>query len=135
MQVLQDDKNKRGEIKLTGTFATNHTIQGGYLNNAREVSNTSGIFDLIADPNSLITRSLPNSYYYTNYRGVLGGGILRRRPVLAARLRVQGRRLDATTDIIESPFFSPAVGVVYNSPYFDAPATRSSATTGRSPRR
>ena len=32
---IQDDKNKRGEIKLTGTVAQNHTIQGGYLNNPR----------------------------------------------------------------------------------------------------
>src|SRR5262249_28732161 len=74
--VPSNDLNKRGEIKITGTIAQNHNIQGGYLNNAREVTNTSGVFTLIADPASLITRSLPNSYYYTNYRGVLKNNIL-----------------------------------------------------------
>ena len=120
VQVLQDDENKRGEIKLTGTFAANHTIQGAYLNNSREVSNTSGIFDLIADPNSLITRSLPNSYYYTNYRGILGGGKLLEGQYSQRAFEFKGEGIDATTDITKSPFYSPAVNVVYNSPYFCA---------------
>src|SRR5258708_3767359 len=62
VQVIQNDKNKRGEVKLTATVAPNHTIQGGYLNNARTVTNTSGIFTLLADPRSLITRTLPNPH-------------------------------------------------------------------------
>ena len=120
VQVLQDDKNKRGELKLTGTFLTNHTIQGGYLNNAREISNTSGIESLIADERSLITRKLPNNYYYTNYRGVLGGGMLLEGQYSQRHFEFQGDGIDASTNIQDSPFFSPAVGVVYNSPYFCA---------------
>src|SRR4051812_23183352 len=64
VQVVQNDNNKRGEIKLTGTVAANQTIQGGYLNNARTTSNTSGLFSLVGDPHSLITRTLPNAYYF-----------------------------------------------------------------------
>src|SRR5205807_2807419 len=43
VQVIQNDKNKRGEMKLTATVAPNQTVQGGYLNNARTVTNTSGL--------------------------------------------------------------------------------------------
>jgi len=120
VQVLQDDLNKRGELKLTGTVATNHTIQGGYLNNSREVSNTSGLFSLVGDPASLITRSLPNSYYFTNYRGVLGGGMLVEGQYSQRHFEFKGDGIDATTNIQQSPFYSPALNVIYNSPYFCA---------------
>jgi hypothetical protein len=120
VQVVQDDKNKRGELKLTGTIAANHTIQGGYLNNSREVSNTSGLFSLVADPRSLITRSLPNNYYYTNYRGVLGGGMLLEGQYSQRHFEFKGDGIDTSTNIQDSPFYSPAVGVVYNAPYFCA---------------
>jgi outer membrane receptor protein involved in Fe transport len=118
-QVIQNDKNKRGEIKLTGTVKTNHTIQGGYVNNARTVSNASGIFSLIADPASLITRTLPNAYYYTNYRGVLGGGTLIEAQYSQRHFEFQGDG-GTSTAIGDSPFYSPALNVIYHAPYFSA---------------
>ena len=118
-QVVQDDLNKRGEIKLTGTIATNHTLQGGYFNNSRKVSNTSGIFSLVADPDSLVTRSLPNAYYYTNYRGVLGSGALIEAQYSQRHFEFQGDGGTSST-ITDSPFFSPSLGVVYHAPYFSA---------------
>jgi Carboxypeptidase regulatory-like domain/TonB-dependent Receptor Plug Domain len=120
IQVNQDDTNKRGELKLTGTIAQNHTIQGGYLNNARTVSNTSGILSLIADPRSLITRSLPNSYYYTNYKGVFGSGTLVEGQYSQRHFEFQGDGLQASTNILDSPFFSNSLGLIYNAPYFCA---------------
>jgi hypothetical protein len=120
VQVVQKDDNKRGELKLTGTIATNHTIQGGYLNNARTTSNTSGIFSLIGDPRSLITRSLPNAYYFTNYRGVVGSGTLVEAQYSQRHFEFQNDGIPATDDITASPFFSPSLGVVFNSPYFCA---------------
>ena len=120
VQVVQNDKNKRGEIKLTGTVASNHTIQGGYLNNARTVSNTSGIFSLIADPASLITRSLPNSYYYTNYRGVFGGGMLAEAQYSQRKFKFQNDGIPASTNILDSPIFSNEFSLVFHSPYFCA---------------
>ena len=118
--MLQADKNKRGELKLTGTVLRNHTIQGAYLNNSREVSNTSGIFDLIGDPASLITRTLPNSYYYTNYHGVLGGGTLLEGQYSQRHFEFKGDGSPASTNITDSPFYSPAVNAVYHRPYFCA---------------
>jgi hypothetical protein len=120
VQVIQNDLNKRGEIKLTGTIAQNHTIQGGYTNNARTVSNTSGLLSLIADPNSLITRSLPNAYYYTNYHGIFGGGTLVEAQYSQRHFEFQGDGLPASTNILDSPFFSNAFGLVYHAPYFCA---------------
>ena len=119
VQVIQDDKNKRGEVKLTATVAPNHTIQGGYLNNARTVSNTSGLSSLIADPQSLITRSLPNSYYYTNYKGVIGNGMLVEAQYSQRRFEFQGEG-GTSTNILDSPFFSNSFGLVFHAPYFSA---------------
>jgi len=120
VQVIQNDNNKRGELKLTGTIARNHTIQGGYLNNARTTSNTSGIFSLIVDPNSLVTRSLPNSYYFTNYRGVFGSGMLAEAQYSQRHFEFQGDGLPTSTNILDSAFYSPAVNGIYNKPYFSA---------------
>jgi hypothetical protein len=120
VQVISNNNNKRGEIKLTGTLAQNHTIQGGYLNNATTVTNTSGIFSLIADPNALITRSLPNSYYYTNYRGVFGSGMLAEAQYSQRHFEFQNDGLPASTNILDSAFYSPALNVLYSKPYFCA---------------
>jgi hypothetical protein len=117
--VSQDDLNKRGEIKLTGTVAQNHTIQGGYLNNARSVTNTSGIpISAIIDTNSLITRSLPNWYYYTNYRGVLKSNLLAEAQYSERRFRFSGDG-GTSTNIVDSPFITQSTGLFYNAPYFD----------------
>jgi len=118
-QVVQADNNKRGEIKLTGTLAANQTLQGGYFNNARTVSNTSGLFSLVADPDSLITRTLPNAYYYTNYRSVLGTATLIEAQYSQRHFEFRGDG-GTSTAIADSPFFSPSLGVVYHAPYFSA---------------
>lgn len=120
VQVIQADTNKRGELKLTGTVKRNHTIQGGYLNNAREVTDTSGIFSLVGDPRSLITRSLPNEYYFTNYHGILGGGTLLEGQYSQRHFEFKGDGGPASTNILDSPFFSNSLGLVYNAPYFCA---------------
>jgi len=120
VQVISNDNNKRGELKLTGTFAQNHTIQGGYLNNARTTSNTSGILSLIADPRALVTRTLPNSYYYTNYRGVLGAGTLVEAQFSQRHFEFQNDGLPGSTNILDSAFYAPSLNVLYSAPYFCA---------------
>jgi hypothetical protein len=119
VQVIQNDKNKRGEVKLTATVAPSQTIQGGYLNNARTVTNTSGIFSLIADPHGLISRSLPNAYYYTNYKGVVGNGLLIEAQYSQRNFEFQGDG-GTSTNIVDSPFFSNSLGLEFNAPYFAA---------------
>lgn len=118
-QVLQDDKNKRGEIKFTGTLAQNQTLQGGYFNNARTVSNTSGILSLVADPDSLVTRSLPNEYGYANYRGVIGNGTLVEAQYSQRHFEFKGDG-GTSTAIADSPFYAFSLGVIYHAPYFSA---------------
>jgi outer membrane receptor protein involved in Fe transport len=119
VQVVQNDTNKRGEIKLTGTVAQNHTIQGGFMDNARTVTNTSGIVSLVADPHSLITRSLPNWYYYTNYKGVIGNGLLIEGQYSQRHFEFSGDG-GTSTAITDSPMFSNSLGLIYNAPYFCA---------------
>ena len=48
--VTQKDDNKRGELKFTGAINASHQLQGGYVNNPTTVSNDSGLFDLVIDP-------------------------------------------------------------------------------------
>jgi hypothetical protein len=116
-QVTQDDKNKRGEIKMTGSVAAGHTIQGGYLNNPRTVTNSSGAFGLVIDPRALSTISTPNRYYHGSYRGVLRNDLL-------VEAQLSGRRNELLgggtgSDITDSPFVGPGFSSIYNAPYFD----------------
>jgi hypothetical protein len=117
--ITQKDETKRGEVKLTGSVGASHSIQGGYLNNSRTVSPTSGIFDLIADPNSLTTQDYPNWYVFGNYRAVLKNTILAEAQLSERRFEFAGGG-GTSTSIVDSPFYSPALGVIYNAPYFDA---------------
>src|SRR5438105_9927344 len=71
----QTDENKRGEGKLTGTVAPNHTIQGGYLNN-NTVNQSRPTFGFSIDPFTVGNRTLPNWFYFTNYRGVLSSNLM-----------------------------------------------------------
>lgn len=111
--------NKRGEIKLTGRLSDAHTLQGGYLSNGTTVDNTSGILSLLIDPNSLVTRELPNSYYFTNYRGVLTSRLLAEAQYSQRKFKFVGEG-GTSTNILDSPFSALSLAAVYNAPYFDA---------------
>jgi hypothetical protein len=117
--ITQKDDNKRGEVKVTGSVGPSHTVQGGYLNNSRTVEPTSGLFDIVADPNSLTTQKYPNWYGFANYRGVLRNNLLAEAQYSERRFEFSGGG-GTSTNIIDSPIFSPALGVIYNAPYFDA---------------
>jgi outer membrane receptor protein involved in Fe transport len=118
ISLTTTDLNRRGEIKLTGTVATNHTIQGGYLNNYRERTNNSGLQSFIIDPASEVDRTNPNMYYFTNYRGVRG--------TMMFEAQYSQRKFKfaddggTSTNIIDSPFISLSCACLYNAPYFDA---------------
>jgi len=118
--ISQEDTNKRGEIKLTATLAQAHTIQGGYLTDPRTVSNTSGIpIASIIDPAVLITRSLPNWYYFTNYHGSVHNNILLEAQYSERHFQFVGDG-GTSTNVLDSPFVSPSTGLFFNAPYFDA---------------
>ena len=117
--VPTTDQNRRGEIKITGTPASNHTIQGGYLNDPRKRTNNSGLQSLVIDPRSEVNRENPNWYAYGNYRGVLRNNVL-------AEFQYSERRFQflkdggTSLDITDSPFVGTCYCTVYNAPYFDA---------------
>jgi hypothetical protein len=125
IQLPTSDRNKRGEIKLTGTVRNNHTIQGAYLNDPRKRTNNSGVQSLVIDPHSETDRENPNWYAYTNYRGVAGTNAL-------VELQFSERRYSnsgdggTSTAIADSPFVGTCYCTIFNAPYFDAndPETR-----------
>jgi hypothetical protein len=115
----QNNKNKRGEIKLTGAPAPNHILQGGYLNNNTTTTNSSGALSFLIDPHSLDVIPVPNWYAFTNYRGVLGTHLLAEAQYSERRWSTGGG--GTSTTLVDSPFFAATLGpYVFNAPYFDA---------------
>jgi hypothetical protein len=64
---------------------------------------------------------LPNEYYYTNYKGVIGRGLLVEAQYSQRKFQFQGDG-GTSTNITDSPFFTTTIGngVVFNAPYFSA---------------
>jgi outer membrane receptor protein involved in Fe transport len=118
ISLSSQDMNRRGEIKLTGTVASNHTLQGGYLNNYRERTNNSGLQSFVIDPASEVDRTNPNMYYFTNYRGVRGSTMFEAQ--FSQRKFKFADDGGTSTDILDSPFISLTCACLYNAPYFDA---------------
>jgi outer membrane receptor for ferrienterochelin and colicin len=118
ISLSSQDMNRRGEVKITGTVATNQTLQGGYLNNYRERTNNSGLQSFIIDPASEVDRTNPNMYYFTNYRGVRGSMMFEAQ--YSQRKFKFADDGGTSTDIIDSPFISLTCACLYNAPYFDA---------------
>jgi len=117
--VPTSDENKRWEVKLTGTVANNHTLQGGFLDDPRKRQNNSGIQSLLIDPRSEVDRENPNWYSYGNYRGVLGANTLVEVQASERRFEFKGDG-GTSLDIVDSPFVGVCYCNVFNAPYFDA---------------
>ena len=119
--VQQVDKNKRGEIKVTGSPWLGHTITGGFFNDPRTVTNASGVQSLLIDNHSESDVNYPNWYYYTNYRGVLKNNMLVE-VAYSQRHNQLGQTGPSGSNIVtDSPFLSLSCGFcIYNAPYFDA---------------
>jgi hypothetical protein len=117
--------NRRGELKFTGTVMSNHTFQGGFLNNPT-TQNQRPSFGFSIDPNTLEDRTLENDYVFTNYRGVLRNDLL-----VEAQFsrRTFGFRGSGGGDLLitNQPFIDINLGEWhYNAPYFseDDPENR-----------
>ena len=68
--------NDRYEIKITGTPANNHTIQGSFVDNSTEQGNrASSMRACRSTRRCSITRRQPNNLFVTNYSGVLGSRV------------------------------------------------------------
>jgi hypothetical protein len=113
----ETDRNRRGEIKLTGTVAPSHTLQGGYVNNSTEMVNRPSIPSLSIDPFTNAPATLPNSFVFTNYKGVVHKTWLAEAQYSERRWT---RRAGGTSPaVVESPFLTLAANGQYNAPYFD----------------
>jgi len=114
----ETDKNRRGEIKLTGTVAPAQTLQGGYVNNSTQMVNRPSIPSLSIDPFTNAPASLPNSFFFTNYKGVVNKTWLAEAQYSERKwTRAAG---GTSASPVESPFLNLAANAQYNAPYFDA---------------
>jgi hypothetical protein len=114
----ETDRNRRGELKLTGTIAPGQTLQGGYVNNSTQMVNRPSIPSLSIDPFTNAPASLPNSFFFTNYKGVVHKSWLAEAQYSQ---RDWTREAGGTSSAaVESPFLDLAADAQYNAPYFDA---------------
>lgn len=117
------DTNERYQIKLTGTIAQNHTIQGTYTNNETSQNNLP-TFSFSIDPATFYSRTLPNDGFSLSYNGIFTQSLFGevRYSEKAFQFKDSG---GTNTDIVQgSPIFTQGVfspgGYHYNAPYFDA---------------
>jgi outer membrane receptor protein involved in Fe transport len=119
-------ENDRYEIKLTGTAAPGHTLQGSFVENkTNDIDRATVNRDLSIDTNVLVTRQTPNRLFVTNYNGVVGG-----RTFLTAQYseKIFGFRNTGgtSTAIADSPFRTRGIlsgvpaSLHYNAPFFSS---------------
>jgi hypothetical protein len=115
--------NKRGELKFTGTLANNHTMQGSYLNNSTDSTQTS--VGGTMETTGVVSRQTPNNLWVVSYRGVLDRSILAN--VQVSRRKFGFRNHGGTmTGIADSPYRTRGVvsgvptGRFFGQPYFDS---------------
>jgi hypothetical protein len=120
------EKNRRGEVKFTGSPAIGQTVQVSYINNATEQANRSGIgTGPILDAAVLTTRQLPNRLFAASYNGAVTSSLF---GSLQYSEKKQSWKNNGgtSTDIHDSPMISmgatPGVApfLFYNAPFFDA---------------
>src|SRR5262245_28378054 len=115
----QEDNNWRAEFKVTATPKPNHTVQGGYLNNHRELVDTPSL-PFSIDPSTLTNVTVPNWYAFGNYRGVLRSSVLAEGQYSERRYKTDGQG-GTSPAIRDSPFLTLTQSLgQYNAPYFDA---------------
>jgi hypothetical protein len=113
------NEEKRGEIKLTGTVAQNHTLTGSYFRVARDAVRPT--FSFTIDPRVVESPSFPNDRWVAGYRGVLSS---RAFADIRWSQKTFGFRNAGGTDtniVSGSPFITATQQLGhYNALYFDA---------------
>jgi hypothetical protein len=108
---------KRGELKLTGTVAQNHTFTGSYFRISRKNKRLGASW--MIDPTIFENAEFPNDRWVAGYRGVLS-------PRLFAEVRWSQKTFGfrntggTSTALIDSPIWMYSEGYLYNAPYWDA---------------
>ncbi|MCL4814744.1 MAG: TonB-dependent receptor, partial [Vicinamibacteraceae bacterium] len=111
-------EEKRGELKLTGTVAQNHTFYGSYFNTSVDQTNTT--FSFTIDPRVKQVRQLPNDRWVVGYRGVLSSRLFAEARWSQKEFGFRNSGGTGTDIVADSPFITltQALGH-YNALYFD----------------
>ncbi len=110
--------DKRGEIKLTGTVAQGHTLQGSYFKD--KTSQTRVPFGFSIDPRVAENPEFPEDRIVANYKGAITSNLLGEFQVSRKKQGFRGTG-GTSTDIHDSPFLTLTQELAhYNAPYFDA---------------
>jgi outer membrane receptor protein involved in Fe transport len=122
---VQGLENDRYEIKLTGTVAPNHTLQGSYTNNKTVDFNRPSISDTRSiTASTLVNREQPNRLFVTSYNGVLGSKTFLTAQYSEKKFGFRGTG-GTDTAFAASPFLTRGNlgapgGLHYNAPYFSS---------------
>ena len=116
------ETNERYQVKLTGTIAQNHTLQGTYTDNTTEQFNRP-TFGFTIDSRARGDRQLPNEGFSASYNGIFTQSLF-------GELRYSEKKFGfrnsggTSTNIFDSPIISQGVlspgGYHYNALYFDS---------------
>ena len=119
------DTIKRGEVKLTGTFAANQTLSGDFTTNSTTQKDRPSLnAPSSLDPSVLITAEIPNKLFVTSYNGVFGSKLF-------GTLQYSQKTWQTTsggtrTELTASPFRTRGVvagvpaNLHYAAPFFSA---------------
>ena len=113
-------ENDRNLIKLTGSIAPGHTLEGSYLRNMTNQVRPS--IPSAIDPATLTSPEIPNDLWVATYRGAVNSSLFIEGRVSRREFgsRNQGGTLTAAK---ESPFLSVFQGTgldLFNAPAFDS---------------
>jgi outer membrane receptor protein involved in Fe transport len=118
IQFDQKDTDRRYEIKLTGTVASGHTLQGSYFRNSLTQDRVT--FPFTIDPRARIVAETPSHRVVANYRGVLRTNLFAEGQFSQKKLGFRNNG-GTSTNIVDSPFITLTQDLGhYNAPYFDS---------------
>ncbi len=123
------NENERREVKLTGTIAQSHTLQGAWTEN--ESSQFRRTFSFSATPSTTFADSNPNELRVARYSGVLSPSLFAEAQWSEKEFSFSGSG-GRSTDLRDSPFLDFGTFTHYNAPWFDAndPESRNNEQLG-----
>lgn len=118
------DRNRRGELKVTGRARTADTFQVSFIGDGTEQANTAAVGAArLLDAGALITRRLPNRLFVAGYSAPLSSRVFANVQWSMKRQRFENNGGTGTA-LSDSPFQTLGVtvpgGFFYHAPYLDA---------------
>lgn len=118
------DRNRRGEVKLTGRLRSADMVQLSFIGDGTEQANTAAVgATRLLDAGALITRRLPNRLVVAGYNAPLSSRVFASVQWSMKRQRFENNGGSGTA-LADSPFQTLGAtvpgGFFYNAPYLDA---------------